>query len=223
MRTASRRAAILLLGVQSLVGSGCGSPGAVYNERGIEYAKRGETDRSLEQFDKAVEADPTVSDHFMNRGLAYYLLGQHRRALADLDQAIKLDPANARAYMNRGNVYDDLGERDRAIEDYSQALRLEPNHPGPYRNRAVANIRRGDDQSALADLDRAIALDPAYTAAYLTRACLYSALQRADRAAIDYAKARELAPNRVPELTGSASVAEVSCRSLGGVPTRIMR
>jgi hypothetical protein len=42
MRTASGRAAVLLLGLQSLVGSGCGSPGAAFNKRGIEYAKRGE-------------------------------------------------------------------------------------------------------------------------------------------------------------------------------------
>jgi tetratricopeptide (TPR) repeat protein len=221
MRVSSGLTVIIL--VLGFSGSGYASPASELNERGIAHGQRGEYQRALESFNKAIDLDPTVSDYFMNRGLIYYLRGQHRPAIADLDQAIRLDPGNAVALFNRGSVYDDVGEPDRALEDYGNAIRLKPSHPGPYRNRAVTYMRRGEFQPALADLDRAITLDPTYPAAYLTRACLHAVTERADRAEIDYAKARQLAPRQVPELPSASAVGEVACRNLGGVSTRTRR
>src|SRR5262245_10416965 len=213
---------LIVLAVVGLGLVGCStSAGREFNERGIAYGRRGEHERALESFGKAIELDPTVSDYYMNRGLAYYLLGQNQRAIADLDQAIRLDPNNVLGYMNRGSVYDDSGEPGRALEDLGQAIRLRPSEPGPYRNRGVTRVRLGEYPAALADLDRAIALDPSYPAAYLTRACVHALMDRMDRAGADYAKARQLASGTVPELASGASVSELACRRLGGVPRAI--
>ena len=48
------------------------SAGSEFNKRGIAYGQRGESERALESFSKAIDLDPTVSDYFMNRGLIYY-------------------------------------------------------------------------------------------------------------------------------------------------------
>jgi len=75
-------------------------------------------------------------------------------------------------------------------------------------------MRRKEYQKALADLEHAIELDPAYAAAYFTRACVHTALQYHDRAASDYAMARQLAPRKVPDLVGEVRLDQVACKSL---------
>ena len=73
-----------------------------YHNRGYTYFLLTEYRRAIEDYDKAIELDPTNANAYHNRGYAYYLLDDHRRATDDLNKALTLteDPA-LRAYVEK--------------------------------------------------------------------------------------------------------------------------
>jgi tetratricopeptide (TPR) repeat protein len=95
-----------------------------YDNRGVEYTHKGEYDRAIADFDKALELNPSGVMAYDNRGAAYYSKGEYDRAIADFDKALGLDPKYAKAYNNRGVAYDNKGEYDRAIADEDKAIAL---------------------------------------------------------------------------------------------------
>ena len=58
-----------------------------FHNRAVAYYAKGEHDRAIQDYDQAIQLNPTLVDAFNNRGLAYYAKGQHDRAIQDYDQA----------------------------------------------------------------------------------------------------------------------------------------
>jgi len=120
---------------------------AFYN-RGIAYAKKGDLDRAIADFDQALRLDPDSTFALNNRGAAYARKGQYSEAIADFNEAIRLDSQSATAYNNRGTAYAKLGEYDRALEDFEQAVRLDPKDMSAQNNRRLARQLKGSVAAA---------------------------------------------------------------------------
>lgn len=166
----------------------------VHIYRGIAFAKKGEINRAIADYDKAIELSPKNAIAYNNRGYAYNELGQYDRAIADFDQAIDFDPKSSTAYNNRGYAYFNKGAFDRAVADYDQAIKLDPRYAKAYRNRAMALMKKRDYARAIADFDQAIQLNPSDAIAYHNRGV---ANERAGRKALalnDYKRAAQLKP-----------------------------
>jgi tetratricopeptide (TPR) repeat protein len=99
-----------------------------YGDRGNAYARKGDYDRAIADYDEAIRLDPkyALGYNYYNRGNAYNRKGDYDRAIADYDQAIRLYPKHAKAYNNRGEAYEAKNDLDHAIADYDQALKLAP-------------------------------------------------------------------------------------------------
>jgi len=93
-----------------------------YTNRGLAYYDKGEVERAIADFDKAIALNPKDAIAYTNRGLAYSEKGDYDSAIADYDKAIVLDPKLALAYTARGLAYEKKGEYDKAIADYTQAI-----------------------------------------------------------------------------------------------------
>ena len=52
-----------------------------YNNRGIAYDEKGEFDKAIEDYKKAIELNPEYADAYNNRGLAYYGKDESDRAI----------------------------------------------------------------------------------------------------------------------------------------------
>ena len=63
-----------------------------YDNRGNAYARKGDLDRALADYDEAIRLDPKLALAYYNRGNAYAKMGDPDRALADYNEAIRLDP-----------------------------------------------------------------------------------------------------------------------------------
>jgi len=130
------------------------------NNEGVVYNNKGEHEKALESFNKAIELDPEFSIAYSNRGWAYLELGHYDRAIVDCTKAIELDSKLALAYSNRGLAYIRLGQFEQAISDCTKAIELDPGLALAYSNRGQAYINIGKYEEAIADLDKAVELDP---------------------------------------------------------------
>ncbi len=65
--------------------------------RGLAYARKGEYDHAIQDYDEALRINPTYVAAFSNRGIAYAHKGDYDRGIQDLDQALRLKPNDASA------------------------------------------------------------------------------------------------------------------------------
>jgi tetratricopeptide (TPR) repeat protein len=101
-----------------------------YISRAFELQAKGDYERSIADYAKAVEIDPARWDAYHGRAWAYLKLGKAGEALRDAEAAVKLQPGAAQAYDVRGHALEALGRREEAIADFRRALAIEPRLTG---------------------------------------------------------------------------------------------
>ena len=123
-------------------------------------AARGELQRAIADFNRAIELKPDLARHYVLRGEAFASMGDNQRALTDFEQAIRLEPDNNPfAYHARGAIYRRTGNFDAAIASHDQGLRIHPVDPYGFASRAYAFSEKGDQNRALTDADEALRLN----------------------------------------------------------------
>jgi len=165
---------------------------ALYN-RGIAYQERGDFDRAIADFDRAIELRPDTSKAFYNRAISYLRKGEFERSVKDFDRVVQLTPDYAPGFRNRGNAYRGLLAFDRAIQDYDQALKLSPEYAVAFSNRGVAYMNKEMYDRAIEDFDHAVRLKPDEGRSYRDRGSALFDKGEFKRAAQDLTKATELA------------------------------
>ena len=134
--------------------------GRAYNNRGVEYAQRGDLDRAIADYGEAIRLEPTNVKALHNRGYAWSKKGEYERAVADFDAVLRLDPNAGDTLIERGfAIADGLGDHPRAILDYNRALRLRLSSHGrneAYGGRGRANFCLANYAAAAPDLVRAL-------------------------------------------------------------------
>jgi tetratricopeptide (TPR) repeat protein len=66
-----------------------------YFNRGNAYHDKGDNDRAIADYARAISIDPKFAIPYYNRGLIYNKKGDYDRAIADYTQAIGVDPRYA--------------------------------------------------------------------------------------------------------------------------------
>lgn len=59
-------------------------------ESGVSYARNGDPDQAIAEYDRAIELDPDFADTYYNRGNAYYDKGELDQAIADFQKALRI-------------------------------------------------------------------------------------------------------------------------------------
>jgi tetratricopeptide (TPR) repeat protein len=128
-----------------------------YTYRGIAYAAKGDNDRAIADYTKAIEIDPKYVLAHTNRGNRFTAKGNHDAAITDYSKVIELDPKNAGAYSNRGKAHEAKGNRDAAIADYEKLIALLATSATDQQRQEVARER-------IARLKQAVLSPPPSTA-----------------------------------------------------------
>lgn len=149
-----------------------------YN-RGMIYSDVGEQKHAIEDFEKAINLNPAMTDIYGAIGRAHLRLKQYDQAIKAYDEVIK-HGGRERPHSGRGNAYLNLGKYDLALADANQAIRFNAGFVEGYMLRARIHLETAKFPEGIADYGKALSLDPKLLGAFLGRA-------RARELARDYA------------------------------------
>lgn len=133
---------------------------SLYHTRGLIYRDSGQFEKSLQDFDKALELVPWIESIRSDRCVTFALLDKVEEGLRDCDKAIENDPASSFHFINRGAVYLRLNRLDEAAADFERALNVAPDDPEALYARGVGRRLKGDTAGGNADIASARALAP---------------------------------------------------------------
>jgi tetratricopeptide (TPR) repeat protein len=105
---------------------------------GESYFMAGKADKSIEEFKKLVEIDPSARSYAF-LGLPYRYLGRFDEAKPYFQKGLKLDPHNNSCLFNLGVIAEQQGDAAAAEGFFQQILRANPNYPDALLE--LANIR----------------------------------------------------------------------------------
>jgi len=188
-------------------------------DRGILFARRGDNEMAIADFDEAIRLNPNMVPAYLWRGCILAISASNAvgveasvrvamldRAIVDYYFAIVLDPSLESeaamrflivgAYVQRAEIYVNEGDYDRAIATFTNAISIDPNDAKPYFGRGVVYGQKGDRDRAIADFTSAIRLDPNNNAkTYFGRGMMYAQKGDLDRAIADWEAALRIDPN----------------------------
>lgn len=118
-----------------------------FKAAGNKYYKNKEYKKAIEEYTKAVEAQPSSATYLSNRAAAYISAGQFINALEDCTRADELDPGNPKILLRLARIYTSLGRPQDAVSTFE---RIQP--PASAKDMAPAKAMLkfiGDAEDAL--------------------------------------------------------------------------
>ena len=193
-----------------------------YNALGLAEYQKGNYDKAIEYYSKAIESDPSNVMAYHNRGLAYFKTGNWMnmepfdKAISDYSKAIELKPDYADAYYNRGlarlqfvHFYnmpfgpDVIEKFNGALDDFDKTLELDPDFTLAYAGKGNAYDLHGEFEEATRWYNKALEFkdqiverwsNDALAGVYTSRARNYMRTEDLEEAVLDYNKSLELEP-----------------------------
>ena len=104
--------------------TGDGNAAEIYSDRGLAWARLGDDERAMADFDRAIDANPNLAEAWYNRGLAWRRRGEHGNAVLDFTSAIGVRANYALAYYGRSISHGVLGNGEQAAADFERAREL---------------------------------------------------------------------------------------------------
>ena len=170
---------------------------SILNDRALAYARIKKFERSLKDFNQAIETFPEFATAYNNRGLLLHQLGFYKEAIKDFDRAIALQPKLGATFHNRANALLKAGAEKLAFRDYGQALKL-------LNNKAPTHLARGQihwshyrHYAALRELNKALGESDNFDEIFYNRGQVYQSLGKDRNALEDFIKAAQLSPENL--------------------------
>jgi len=156
----------------------------LYRERGLDAAAVGNWPEAVENYRRAVAADPTYAAMRVNLGTALERVGDARGALEQYEAALGLDPRLAEAHYGLGELLERGGRDQEAVDRYRAAVAESPTFAFAHFRLADALRRTGQVEESLTHYRQVLALEPADSGARFGEAMALVRLAR-------YAEARD--------------------------------
>jgi tetratricopeptide (TPR) repeat protein len=159
------------------------------------YALKGDHERALRFYQKAIELEPEYSKASLAMALTLTKMKRHDEAKEFYLRAIEYDPANSQAYNNLGMWYDRKSDLDEARRYFLKAVELKPSSGQYHNNLGMVYGKMGQDEKAIQEFEEAIRLSPDNARAYTNLGLIFHRQGRKDEAKANWRKALEINPD----------------------------
>lgn len=123
--------------------------------------KNSQTEKAIQELEKAVAMSPDVYEPHYHLGTVYYVSKQYEKAIPIYEKAIILRPTSAEALNNYAYLLTELDrDLDKAEKMAARAVKIEPNNASYLDTYGWALFRQGNASEGLRLLQRAAALAP---------------------------------------------------------------
>lgn len=126
---------------------------------GVVWSKKGERDKAIADYSKAVEIDPRNYMAYTNRGNVWKDKGEWDKAIAAFSKALSSNPQGAEAYYGRGVCEREKREYDKSLADFSSAVKNDSKHLGGYLNLGLVHTIMSRYGEAVSNFAEAFRLD----------------------------------------------------------------
>ena len=155
----------------------------------------GNIDRSVQQLQAAVDANPNDARALNDLGQVLVRTGRAREAVTYLEKAVSFKSDSWAYQFNRARAYAQLQEWGQAVEGYRTAAQLFPDDYATQYNLAKALQASGNVSAALAAYEKAIELAPGQSDFQLSYGLALESAKRPQDAAAAYRRYLELEPD----------------------------
>ncbi len=172
---------------------------------GRTYYEKGEAEKAIPPFERAVQINPTHPDARLNLANAYLLANQPLKTIEQAQAVIDSDHNSTAGYYLLGCAYLRLNKPEEAIKALQQAKILDPTLAAITFQLGVAQQDVNHVDEAVAEFQETVALDPDHPAAWyrLSQLLLRSGKQEESAQALE--RHRQIAAKAPNQLTTPAT------------------
>lgn len=123
------------------------NPGYYYSLGNLADNK-GQWDKAIQRYEKALSLDANYSDAYMGLAGDYYEKGDFQLEVSNYEKAVVSNPDDAEAWYYLGTAYEDVGEFDNAIVAYNKALVINPVYKDALHDLSLVYIATGKMNNA---------------------------------------------------------------------------
>jgi len=152
------------------------------NNLGVAYMNQQRMDKAIEEFDRALTADPELTVAELNKGIALLNLQNLAEAEAALKAAAAKDPTNPRVWYNLGLLRRSEGKPAEAIEAFQRVLAIDPNDPDTHYFLGTMYSQQQQYDKAIVEFEAALRLKPLHASAEFGLARALQRLGKTDAA-----------------------------------------
>lgn len=126
------------------------------NYQGIQSEKKGEYQKAIRYYTKAIESMPKFSIPYSNRGNMYRRINEYDKAIKDYQEAIHLNPQHSEAYNGLGTIYNTVKQYELAENCFKMAVDTRPDNDEALSNLGAINTIKGNYDKAIEYYGKAI-------------------------------------------------------------------
>jgi len=164
------------------------------NNLGVLYAKKGELDKAIAQFRKALTLESEYPGPHKNLARALYNKGDIAGAIEEYRATIMANPKDFQAHRALAFIYRNQGLYDKSIREYRIVLSLVPWNTEARNNLANIYVVQGRYDEAIREYRKILADNPGKTQVYYNLALALERAGRTREAAYYYRKFLSLGP-----------------------------
>lgn len=167
-----------------------------YFSRGQYYFSRGDNEKAMTDFDKAVALAPNYPHALNMRGFLYAISGEKAKARMDFDKVLQLQPEHSVAHYNRGLLLMQENKLDSAYADFSSAIINDSAFTEAYIHRGLILMRQSKFRQAREDFSSALRMEPENIQALVGRGTASLKLSQLNDAINDLRHAHAVDPSQ---------------------------
>jgi len=131
-----------------------------HNNLGDLYARHGDYQKAVEEFQKAIELKPNYGDAYHNLGNVYHQMGKDDLSEQSYSKALSFNPNLWQSYQNLAAIHFSQKNYQLAKEELEKAIQIKPDNTDLHANLGILYLNLQDKQKAKEEFQKALQIDP---------------------------------------------------------------